>query len=116
MTVDFTNGAIGTIQASRTAAGQFDQLDCASMARRAAIEIIYDTGVRAFVPASAATADTATWRDVPFDPVETNYQRFVGAVRAGRTQEPSFRRATDIQKVLDVALVSDREHRDVAVA
>jgi hypothetical protein len=40
----------------------------------------------------------------------------VQAVRDGKTLEPSFRRAATIQKVLDMAQVSDREHRDEAVA
>jgi len=115
MNVDFTNGAIGTIQASRTAAGQLDQLRLRIYGEKGAIEIIYDTGVSSLRACLGADRDTATWRDIPFDPVETNYQRFVGAVRAGRTQEPSFRRAAGIQKVLDAAQVSDREHRDVAV-
>jgi hypothetical protein len=60
--------------------------------------------------------DTANWRDIPYDPVDTNYKRFVQAVRDGKTLEPSFRRAATIQKVLDLAQVSDREHRDEAVA
>lgn len=116
MNVDFTNGAIGTIQASRTAAGQLDQLRLRIYGEKGAIEIIYDTGMSSLRACLGADRDTATWRDIPFDPVETNYQRFVSAVRAGKTQEPSFRRAAEIQKVLDAAQVSDRKHRDVAVA
>ena len=116
MNVDFTNGAIGTIQASRTAAGQLDQLRLRIYGEKGAVEIIYDTGVSSLRACLGADRDTATWRDIPFDPVETNYQRFVSAVRAGKTQEPSFRRAAGIQTVLDAAQVSDRERRDVAVA
>ena len=44
----------------------------------------------------------------------TNYQRFAEAVRLGKNLEPSFRHATNIQKVLDLATVTDRdrtEHR-----
>ena len=55
-------------------------------------------------------------RCVPFDPVETNYQRFVSAVRSGKTLEPSFRRAANIQKVLDKAMLSDLERNEQAVA
>jgi hypothetical protein len=36
-------------------------------------------------------------------------------VRAGKTQEPSFRRAANIQKVLDKALASDLSHADEAL-
>jgi predicted dehydrogenase len=115
MNVDFANGAIGTIQASRTAAGQLDQLRLRVYGDKGSIEIIYDTG-RSYLRACLdRDLDTANWRDIPFDPVDTNYKRFVAAVREGKTQEPSFRRAANIQKVLDMAQVSDRERRDEAI-
>jgi predicted dehydrogenase len=116
MNVDFTSGAIGTIQATRTAAGQLDQLRLRVYGETGSIEMIYDTGQSTLRACLGGDADTATWRDIPFDPVETNYQRFVQAVRAGKTQEPSFRRAANIQKVLDKALASALSHKDEAVA
>jgi predicted dehydrogenase len=115
MCVDFTSGAIGTIQASRTAAGQLDQLRLRIYGDEGSIEVIYDTGRSSLRACMGADINVANWRDIPFDPVETNYQRFVGAVGDGQTREPSFRRAADIQKVLDMAQVSDREHKDEAV-
>jgi predicted dehydrogenase len=116
MNVDFNNGAIGTIQATRTAAGQLDQLRLRVYGKTGSIEMIYDTGKSTLRACMGEDVNTATWRDVPFDPVETNYQRFVSAVLAGKTQEPSFRRAAGIQKVLDKALVSDHSRKDEAVA
>jgi predicted dehydrogenase len=116
MNVDFSNGAIGTIQASRTAAGQLDQLRLRIYGARGSLEIIYDTGKSSLRACLATDVDTATWREIAFDPVETNYQRFVTAFRTGKTLEPSFRRAASIQKVLDQAQISDREHRDASVS
>ena len=113
MNVEFDNGAIGTIQASRTAAGQLDQLRLRVYGEKGTIEIVYDTGKSMLRACLGADLDTATWRDIPFDPVETNYQRFITAVREGKTMEPSFRCAANIQMVLDMAQVSDRERRDV---
>ena len=115
MNVDFTTGAIGTIQATRTAAGQMDQLRLRVYGETGSVEMIYDTGKSKLRACLGEDVHTATWRDIPFDPVETNYQRFVQAVRAGKTQEPSFRRAANIQKVLDKALASDASHRDEAL-
>ncbi|SHF70335.1 Predicted dehydrogenase [Kaistia soli DSM 19436] len=115
MNVDFSNGAIGTIQATRTAPGQLDQLRLRVYGDKGSLEIIYDTGKSTLRACIGEDVHTATWRDVAFDPVETNYQRFVAAVRAGKTQEPSFRRAANIQKVLDKALASDESHRDEAI-
>ncbi|HWJ73992.1 MAG TPA: Gfo/Idh/MocA family oxidoreductase [Kaistia sp.] len=115
MNVDFSNGAIGTIQATRTAPGQLDQLRLRVYGDKGSLEIIYDTGKSTLRACIGEDVHTATWRDVAFEPVETNYQRFVAAVRAGKTQEPSFRRAANIQKVLDKAMVSDASHRDEAI-
>jgi predicted dehydrogenase len=116
MNVDFSNGAIGTIQASRTAAGQLDQLRLRVYGEKGSLEMIYDTGRSYLRACMGQDLDTANWRDIPYDPVETNYLRFVTAVGKGQTQEPSFRRAAEIQRVLDMAQVSDREHKDAAIA
>ncbi|WP_240231656.1 Gfo/Idh/MocA family protein [Devosia lacusdianchii] len=115
MNVDFTSGAIGTIQATRTAAGQMDQLRLRIYGETGSVEIIYDTGASTLRACLGEDVHTATWRDVAFEPVETNYQRFVAAVRAGKTLEPSFRRAANIQKVLDAAMASNTSKRDEAI-
>jgi predicted dehydrogenase len=57
--------------------------------------------------------ETGSWQEMPVDPVQTNYQRFAGAVRSGVTQEPSFRHAANLQKVLDLAMVSDVEKKEL---
>ncbi|GLS21901.1 oxidoreductase [Labrys miyagiensis] len=115
MNVDFSNGAVGTIQATRTAAGQLDQLRLRVYGEKGSIEMIYDTGRSYLRACLGRDLDTANWRDIPYDPVDTNYKRFVAAVRAGKTLEPSFRRAADIQKVLDKAMASDHSRRDEAI-
>ncbi len=38
----------------------------------------------------------------------TTYETFIEAVRRGETLEPSFRRAAELQHVLDLAFESDR--------
>jgi hypothetical protein len=48
--------------------------------------------------------------------VLTNYQRFAGAVRSGVNQEPSFRHAANLQRVLDLAMVSDAEKKELATS
>jgi hypothetical protein len=41
-------------------------------------------------------------------PVPNTYETFIDAVRRGETLEPSFRRAAEMQHVLDLAFESDR--------
>ncbi|WDR03507.1 Gfo/Idh/MocA family oxidoreductase [Devosia algicola] len=116
MNVDYSNGAVGTIQASRTAAGQFDQLRLRVYGDLGSIEVIYDTGKSTLRACAGSDVNQAEWRDIACDNVDTNFLRFAAAVKAGKTEEPSFRRAANIQKVLDAAVVSDREHTDVPIA
>jgi predicted dehydrogenase len=57
---------------------------------------------------------TQTWREVLCPPVRPIYQRFVEAVRSGVQANPDFRRATKIQRILDLCLeAGDRSHGGV---
>jgi len=103
MSVAFGNGAIGVVHASRWAAGHLNELRVRIYGDKGGLEVTHRTdgsGLRACVGDDALTA---TWREVVAEPVSTNYMRFVAAVRQGETAEPSFRHATKLQKVLDLA-------------
>ena len=52
---------------------------------------------------------------IPVDPVETNYQKFITAIRSGYGQEPSFRHAANLQKILDLAMLTEVERRELVV-
>jgi hypothetical protein len=45
--------------------------------------------------------------------VLTNYQRFAEAVRTGKQDDPTFRHAANLQKVIDLAIVSEKERREL---
>ena len=62
-----------------------------------------------------ADVETATWRDVDAGTVPTNYQRFVAAVREGKAEDPGFRHAANLQKVLDLAMETEAGRRELAV-
>jgi len=115
MNVSYSNGAIGTIQATRSAAGQIDQLRLRIYGERGTIEVIYNSGQSTLRACLGVDADTATYRDIELEPVATNYQKFAAAVRSGKGDEPSFRRGAMIQKILDLAERSSLEGRDQAI-
>ncbi len=52
---------------------------------------------------------TLAWRPVKPEPVETNYRKFVTAVVTGKNGDPDFRRAADLQKVLDACFKPEAE-------
>ena len=57
--------------------------------------------------------ETGVWEAMDVPPVPTNYQRFAEAVKTGKMQEPSFRHAAELQKVLDLALVTETERKEL---
>lgn len=113
MNVSFENGALGTVHASRFATGHANDLRLRIHGTTGALEVEY-SGKDAFggqIPKLNAclgeNIHTQTWFSVPLDPVDTNYQRFIQAVRAGETLEPSFAHATKLQKLLDQGMASE---------
>ena len=77
MNVDFTSGAIGTIQATRSAAGQMDQLRLRVYGETGSVEMIYDTGTSTLRACLGEDVHTARWHDVPFEPVESRHRNLV---------------------------------------
>jgi len=113
--MSLANGALGVIHASRYATGHINELRLRVHGTRGAVEVIHrmdGSSLRACLGADVRNGD---WVEVACAPVETNYQRFARAVAAGQTLEPSFRRAADMQKVLDQAMASAAAQRDLMV-
>jgi predicted dehydrogenase len=114
MTAQLENGALGVIHATRWATGHFNELRLRVYGELGSVEVQHRHDGSKLFTCLGADAETGTWTEVAVDTVPTNYMRFVEAVRAGQNNEPSFRHATNIQKVLDLATVTDRdrtEHR-----
>ncbi|MFD1255058.1 MULTISPECIES: Gfo/Idh/MocA family oxidoreductase [Devosia] len=114
MTAQLENGALGVVHASRWATGHFNELRLRVYGEKGSIEIQHRHDWSKLLTCLGDDVETGTWSEVEVGPVPTNYQRFAEAVRLGKNLEPSFRHATNIQKVLDLATVTDRdrtEHR-----
>lgn len=113
MAVEFENGALGTIHASRWATGNRDDLRMRIFGSKGALDVSYGgrdaNGLR--IPrlnvCLGEDIETHTWRHHPLTPVETNYERFVRAVRLGQTLEPSFAHAAKLQHILDKGMDAD---------
>lgn len=112
MTVDFTNGALGTVHASRWATGHFNDLKLRIYGDRGSIEVSHNLTASSLRACLGDNAETAVWEDVDMGQVTTNYQRFVEACKAGDNREPSFRHTAELQKVLDMAIIAERERRE----
>jgi predicted dehydrogenase len=110
MAVEFENGALGTIHASRWATGYRDDLQMRIFGSKGSLDVKYGgrdaLGLR--IPSLQVClgedVETQTWRHYPLTPVETNYERFIRAIRQGKTLDPSFAHAANLQRILDRAL------------
>jgi predicted dehydrogenase len=113
MAVEFSNGALGTIHASRWATGYRDDLQLRIFGSQGALNVSYGSrdanGLR--IPrldvCLGEDVETHTWKHFPLTPVETNYERFIRAIRQGETLEPSFAHAANLQRILDKALEAE---------
>ncbi|MEO7221887.1 MAG: Gfo/Idh/MocA family oxidoreductase [Devosia sp.] len=116
MAVDFNNGALGVIHATRWATGHFNELRLRVYGERGGVEVQHRHDGSKLLVCLGENADKGVWEEMEVEPVLTNYQRFAGAVRAGKNQEPTFRHAANLQRVLDLAMVSDAEKKELATA
>jgi predicted dehydrogenase len=114
ISAEFGNGAIGTIHSSRWASGHSNDQKLRVYGDKGAIELSHGHWGTLLRVCAGEDVANSIWREVKAEPVPTNYQRFVEAVRTGVQSDPDFRHAAGLQKVLDLALVADldrKEHR-----
>ncbi len=110
------NGAIGTVHASRFASGHLNDLVLQLFGTKGGIEVRYEGGVSRLRASVGEDMLTGKWVDVETPKVKTNYERFVDAIRDGRQELPDFARGAALQKVLDLAVESDKaKSADIAI-
>lgn len=116
MHVRLANGAIGVIHASRFASGHFNDLTLKIFGTKGGLEVKWENNVSTLRGSLGEDMLTATWKDIETPEVKTNYVRFVDAIRAGEQVNPNFARGSALQKVLDLAVESDKQDsRSLAV-
>ena len=115
MTVDFDNGALGVIHASRWATGHLNELRLRMHGDKGALEVIHSTEGSKLRGCLGEDVEQAVWREIGAGTVPTNYERFAAAVAAGERIEPGFRHAAELQKVLDLAIETEKGRCELAV-
>lgn len=109
MHLTLANGAAGVIHASRFASGHLNDLRLRLYGTQGGLEVRFEGAVSALRICTGDNLETATWDDVPTPTVETNYARFIKAIRAGVQETPDFARGAMLQRVLDKAVESDAD-------
>jgi predicted dehydrogenase len=113
MAVDFSNGALGVIHATRWATGHLNELRLRVYGDKGALEVQHRLDGSKLMVCMGANVEKAVWEELAVKAVPTNYQRFAEAVQTGKNNEPSFRHAANLQKVLDLASVTDQQRREM---
>ena len=108
MSLEFDGGAVGVVHASRWMTGYANAMKLGVFGTRGALEIWFESEKMGLRICAGSDVHTQTWRDVESPAVPNTYETFIDAVRRGETLEPSFRRAAELQHVLDLAFESDR--------
>jgi predicted dehydrogenase len=116
MTVDFANGAMGVIHASRWATGHLNDLRLRIHGDKGALEVVHTLERTTLRGCLGKDIEKGVWKDIRPGKVKTNFQRFAEAAAKVTSVEPSFRHAAELQKVLDRAMEADRARREMRVA
>ncbi len=107
MTTEFANGAVGIIQASRFMTGHDNELHLRIHGDKGAVEVKHFEGWTELKACTGNNVNTMAWHTIKPEPVETNYRKFINAIADGKNGDPDFRRAADLQHVLDLCFEHD---------
>ncbi len=108
MLARFEGGALATIVATRYATGNLNELTLVLHGTKGALRVETDGKRSRLAACAGADVEDAVWRELPLKPVSRNARRFVDALLSGSNGDPSFRRAADMQSLIDAAFRSDR--------
>lgn len=111
MTVELANGALGVVHMSRYATGNLNDLHLTIYGEKGALRIWANQFDSTLHVCLGENIETATWARAPCEPTPRNEERFAEALVSGVNGDPTFRRAAEVQKTLDLCFVSDAQKR-----
>ncbi len=109
MQVRLTNGALGTVAATRFATGHLNDLRLRLFGQIGGLEVRFEKGESHLRACLGDNIKDGTWVDVDCPAVPTVYQRFIAAIRGEGPPEPDFARGAALQVLLDKAEASAGE-------
>ncbi|MBS1301862.1 Gfo/Idh/MocA family oxidoreductase [Loktanella sp. SALINAS62] len=116
MQLELTNGAVGVIHASRFASGHMNDLRLRIYGTLGGLDVRWEDKQSVLRACVGDNLGTAAWEYLEVPPVQTNYTRFIEAIRAQQPVLPDFARGARLQKALDAAVQSNAEGcRDIVL-
>jgi predicted dehydrogenase len=115
-TVEFNNGALGTIHSSRWAVGHLNSLRARVYGDQGAVEVDLDKSYTEYRMISGAkNIDKVAWKTVVCKPIPNLHQRFIKAIRTGENDPADFANGLKVQKYLHYSFMSDKKRGAVRV-
>ena len=116
MTARLKSGALATVVATRFATGYLNELSLSLHGTKGALKIESDGEESKLLACLGADIDLNRWKELETPPVRRNARRFADALVSGENGDPSFRRAAEIQKLIDAAFQSAASDREIVLA
>ena len=108
ITAEMSNGALASIHMTRFASGNLNDLNLAIYGDKGALRIWANHLDSRLSVCLGPDLLTQTWRPLSAEPTPRNEKRFADALMSRTNGEPSFRTAAEVQRLLDLCIVSDR--------
>lgn len=113
MLARFAGGALGVIEATRFTTGHMNDLSLHLHGTEGALKVRTNGGESSLKGCFGKDIDKACWRKIETPETERNAARFIAAIRSGKNGDPSFRRAAEMQQLIDGAFTSDKTGKAV---
>ena len=106
MQVRLSNGALGTVAATRFATGHLNDLRLRLYGMTGGLEVRFEKATSHLRACLGDDIHSGSWHDVDCPEVPTVYQRFIAAIRGEGPADPDFARGAALQVLLDKAEAS----------
>lgn len=116
MMARFAGGAQATIVATRYATGHINDLSLTLHGLKGALKVETNGDSSSLKGCFGKDMDSAIWRDIASGPAKRNADRFIEALETGINGDPPFRRAAEMQRLIDGAFESSRTGQAVTFA
>jgi predicted dehydrogenase len=114
--VSFAGGGIGTLHASRWATGHLNSLRVRVYGDEGAVELDRDRSPEHYrYCRGAGSIRKAQWKEARGKAMPSQFERFIRAVRSGKSDVCDFANGARVQAYLDASVISDQERRPVKV-
>jgi predicted dehydrogenase len=112
-TVQFANGALGTIHSTRWAPGFINREFVRAYGDRGSVEVDFDKSLHTYQIFRGTSGEK--WQTVKCEATSSNYDRFIGSIETGDNDESDFENGYKIQAYLQGCVQSNKLQKPVKI-